>query len=283
MTNPLTSKRRVTRDDVLQYLSTRTVVASSLGPQLDRLRAGTLTSTSRDVPAQVSRLEKQMLEDVVVIRCVDELSKYVSIRFVDCGALRTFAEKARVVEGAFAVAVLRAYYAWGPLSPERGLASVYSLLRSLRPTMKGSHGDEETTAQDFRMGRSTSERSLSASIIADAEIVLAAWIERWERPKASRRERQSTGVAFSPKGKPTFPPEWDTMPWVKAGDFAAAIGAHPNTVRLWCVTGVIPAEKRGPKLWFVHWSQLKSRYDSWIQRIREEDAAITAAQLDIDC
>jgi hypothetical protein len=175
----LAAFRRVHRDDVLQYLAANTLVSSSLGSQLEALRTDAFAEQS--MSEKCARLELKMMRDVAIIRCVDALDQYVSIRFADVECLRRFAARCRTRDGHMVVATIRAFQGWSSKSSERGLAEVFSLMRRKCPTFAQVEFGEEETAQAFREGKANRARIQAARLLADAEIALASWIERWNR------------------------------------------------------------------------------------------------------
>jgi hypothetical protein len=177
-------QRRISRDDVLQYLSADGSTPSALGGQLERLEAGIVGEAQA---IDVSReFDRRMLALVGVIRCVDALERYASIRFVGCVSLRRFAGLASLGDGRACIGVMRAYQTWATKSQERGLAQVHLWMRSRVPTIVEPDTDGDSLVQAFRARKGTASkaRAMALRVLADSELVIAAWIEIWNRKDA---------------------------------------------------------------------------------------------------
>ncbi len=180
--------RRVALNDVLEHLSSETMVGSSFGAQLERARDG--TTGGGDYAQARGAVEERLLSRAAVLRCVDGLQEAVCLsrHGEACVDVRRFAVRVKMGEGAAVVAVLRAYQPWATSSSERGLVAVYEWMRAHSATLPALDiGSEASPAQAFRIGRCKRQRALAAAILADAEVALHAWVESWNSPGARRR------------------------------------------------------------------------------------------------
>lgn len=174
-------RHRVHLRDVLEALTSITAAPSSMGNALDRARDGVSGGTADPVRMQ-GQIEESMLRRAAVFRCVDGLAVYNGIRFAACVDVQAFAKRIRVNDGAVAVAVMRAYQPWVTQSAERALVAVYEWMRSQCPTMPELHADGESSpAQAFRVGKMKMARGVAIRMAADAQVVVATWVEQWNR------------------------------------------------------------------------------------------------------
>lgn len=176
------TQTKVTLNDVLEHLSSVTQTPSSFGSQLERARDG--TTGAADYVLSKEKAEMRLLANAAVIRCVDALSAMPNIFRTGeaCNDIRKFAVRAGMREGAAVIAVMRSYQPWDTLSKERGLAAVYEWARSRNPMLKPADPAGETTvAQAFRVGKAKRARTVAVLLLADAEVALSAWVERWNR------------------------------------------------------------------------------------------------------
>lgn len=173
---------------VLEHLTSQTTVASSTGGQLEKLRDG-VTPGSGDPRFAQGRAEERLLASAAVIRCVDTLQAAPNLYRIGeaCVHVRAFAVRAGIPEGAAVVGILRAYLPWATQWPENGLVHVYQWMRVRRPSLTAldAHG-ESSVAQAFRAGKAKPQRMAAAILVADAEIVLSAWVELWNRKQERR-------------------------------------------------------------------------------------------------
>lgn len=172
---------KVTLGEVLEYLSSTTQAKSPIGCALDRAESGAANSNGDPKRVQ-AKVEESTLREAAVIRCVDKLEVYASVRFVAADDLRRFAKAVRIGDGAAAVGVLRRYQPWATSWPEKGLVEVYGWMRERRPTLPALKAEgESSAAQAFRSGKSKKARAAAIRILADAEVVIGEWVERWNR------------------------------------------------------------------------------------------------------
>jgi hypothetical protein len=177
---------RVSLGDVLELLSGRSLVPSQTGNQCDQLRDG-MTISGGDRQRALERSERNMLRSAAAIRCLDGLLMYRSIRFVPCDDIRRFAQRVGMGEGEAAIGVMRAFQPWASQHAQRGLVEVYEWLRARDPRLKAIDARGEATAeQAFRVGKARGARAHAATLVGDAEVVVSAYVERWNR-QAERR------------------------------------------------------------------------------------------------
>jgi len=195
--------------DLIEHLSTRTTVTQSCARPND--------------PA--------WLHNGNIGHCTEALAAVGKVDdFAPCDVLPRIARRARYKAGAVAVAVLRAYAPWSLLPPdqavdrlaqcppgckcalhglvlgaERGLQAVWALLSSWQ-------GKEV-------LGPFTAEqRARAGRLLADAFIVLSAWVDRWNA-------KQSTASHLTVE------------------EFSAKYKFDNRLVQRWCESGKLPAKK----------------------------------------
>jgi hypothetical protein len=125
--------------------------------------------------------ERQILLRARVVDCVATLTQYAVITFAPCPDVVTFARQAKCRQGAVVVGALRAYQPWGEKSEMKGLAALYQWCAAWNPSCEPVGDDEESTTQAFYAGHAPKARKRAMQLLADAEIVLGAWVERWNR------------------------------------------------------------------------------------------------------
>jgi hypothetical protein len=165
----------VNYDDARQFFAAKTTISSSLGRQLDYLRDGNRPQAHSAVAMQELE-EATRLRFAGVIRCIDALENYPSIRFCWAPDLRKFARQVRLPDGAVAVRVLYAYEAWHPGWPTKGLTDVYRWMCTIDRRLKPMDLENGSAAQGFRVGKSPAARRLAASVVADAHVILAEFV-----------------------------------------------------------------------------------------------------------
>lgn len=166
---------RVSLADAQSVLSGQSLVPSALGSL-----QGDGTAVHDPKRSQAAS-ERKLLRSAAVLRCVEALGRRTSIRFAPCNDLRRFAQRAGITDGEAVLAVLRAFLPWGGSREwePRGVVEVYRWMQSRVPTMRElSGGDLAAAAVD---PRNRERKGRAMSLIADAEIVLSAWVERWNR------------------------------------------------------------------------------------------------------
>lgn len=173
------TRYRVHLNDVLEHLSSYTAAPSSMGNALERARDGVSGGGADPIRAQ-GQMEESLLRRAATIRCVDKLAGYNGIKFAPVDYLGTFAKRIRAQDGAIVVATLRAYQSWAAISKERGLVEVYRWMRSVSATLPPIDTEGEADeAQAFRVGKAKKARGEAARLLADADVVLSVWVERW--------------------------------------------------------------------------------------------------------
>lgn len=172
----------VTYDQARQLLASRTMISSNFGAVLERARDGVSANQIGRMKKQQEDEERRRLRDAFVIRCIDDLFAYKSIRFAWCPDLRKFAQRAHLRDGEAVVRVLRAYEPWATQWPEKGLVEAYTWMRTHdRRLQTILTEDGETAAQAFRMGHSRRARACASSAVADAHVALHTWVALWSR------------------------------------------------------------------------------------------------------
>jgi hypothetical protein len=168
----------VTLDEVLASLVGQGPrIASSTGPQLQRVREGILID--HDPWQSIDQAERAIGRDLGVVRCLEDLA---SVRFVQTrwvSALVSLHRRCKQYnQGAIAVALLRSYGEWGLTSKERALAAVAVLAQRLAG---GTGCDANELADAFRGGREAETRRRAARLYSDAFEVVAEWVRLWNR------------------------------------------------------------------------------------------------------
>lgn len=187
---------RLSLEDALGLLSTRTMSPSTLGAQIERMQEraelGPMPpdyngikpkpSTPDAVKAQADA-ENRMLRDAGVIRCLDAFACVE--RFKGAENLKRVQRAVKAPQGAIATQCLRVYEPWRLLSQERALAAVYAWASVLLPDMfpPVKHDD---LAQGFREGKSTKARTKAADLYADCYLALAEHVVLWNRKQIKR-------------------------------------------------------------------------------------------------
>ena len=185
----LTAVGAVTVDDVLYYLMSRTVVPSALGAQLDRMRSGQSGSPGSGNAAKAAasddavRREMQMLRQAAIYKCVADLEAVTSVDFEPCPDMHKFARQARMNDGQAVVGLLRAYQTRSSQSEQRALADTAVWMLSKAPNAELTEHDESVLAQSFREGKQKRARGRTLRALADAQLVLARWVVRWNRKR----------------------------------------------------------------------------------------------------
>ena len=170
--------RKISFDEIREYLSSTTMVPSTLGRALESMHDGTHGSKGGK-PSD--NADENRLRSAGVINCVATLNNYGTIPFVPCSDLRAFAKKIKTDEGTIVIASMRHYEQWATRNPVRGLAAVYTWMRTLHPGLSPIIHDESDDAQAFVIGKGKVARDRAAAIIADSTVVLGAWVEIWNR------------------------------------------------------------------------------------------------------
>jgi hypothetical protein len=178
---------RVDLYEVLEHLSSETMVSSAFGAQLDKAREG---RSGTDYVRARDGAEMRMLAKAAVIRCVDQLGACPNLFRMGEGltAIRRFAVHAKLVEGAAVVGVMRAYQPWATQRSESGLVAVYRYAAAHGGAPAVDNAGEDSMVNAFRTGKAKRARNVAALLLADAEIALAGWVESWNR-KGARRAR----------------------------------------------------------------------------------------------
>lgn len=198
--------------DAVEYLATDVQRTKAVG-----VRNGVTTD-----------FEDAWLQSASTAGCIETLGKQ---KLEDCKSLDTlpkFARRARVRRGALAVALLRAYFRWERAIPknavdrtkqcelnckcglhglvlgaDRGLFEVYAVMRRLVPAL-GEWGD--------------GAKKSAVAMLADAEIVLSEWIDKWNK-------------------------HGDLTTHITVEQFAKKHNVSERTVRDQCESGRLPAKK----------------------------------------
>lgn len=165
---------RVTVADAQAVLSGDSLVPCSLGKFQSE-------SGGRDPKRAQGAAERRLLRSAAVLRCVEALGKRSRLSFVPCNDLRRFSQKAGLLEGEAAIAVLRAFLPWGSSRQwePRGVVEVYRFMQTRLPMLRPMRGDTPSEAAMDPQNRERKARAMS--LIADAEVVLGAWVEKWNR------------------------------------------------------------------------------------------------------
>lgn len=179
-----------TYNDVRQLLAARTTVSSRFGSVLDKLREGRMgagAAASAYARQVQGHDEVEHLRNASIYRCVDDLYNYASLsRCAWCPDLRKFASRNDLRDGEAVVRVLYAYEPWSSQWPEKGLADVYTWMRSMDRSLGLIRTEDgETEAQSFRLGHSPRARQKASTAVADAHVALHAWVGRWRRRAAN--------------------------------------------------------------------------------------------------
>lgn len=217
--------QRVNMEEVLAHFASRSDVPSAFGNQIEgvkgrsapdsvmRARRREMRDASREEQEhsfwntmkvkgdpigasrdEEARIESRLFDRARVLGCVDGLARYRRITFTMCPSIERFGHSHPVGQGSIVVNVLRSFEEWRTQSPQRGLAAVYSWLCKC-PRREGDTSaawqlpihDEDSLAQAFRTGKAKVCHRRSEEIVADATIVLGAWVELWNR-RAARVE-----------------------------------------------------------------------------------------------
>jgi hypothetical protein len=154
-----------------------------------------------------ANVERGLFARARVLNCVAVLTQYRVISFVRCPDVEAFARSARCAQGAVVVGALRAYEEFRERTTstrrgreqkdqsERGLASLYTWMCAWNPKHQPIEHTEDSVAQAFRAGKAPGPRRRAAALLADSEIVLAEWVEIWNRRAAARHERPEAVLA----------------------------------------------------------------------------------------
>ena len=111
------------------------------------------------------------------------------MRFVLCTDLHRFAGLAQVGDGQAAIMVLRAHQEWATQSTERGLYAVFALMRDRCPWTAPDHEHGvPPTLEEFRNGSLCAKkvRNHALRTLTDAELVLAGWVDIFNRKQVRR-------------------------------------------------------------------------------------------------
>ncbi len=214
--------------EVFEYLASTSQVRSSLGGQLEHLKYGTEADHS---PNNSAGVEQGMIDRADLSHCVSELEKQQNVHWAATDVLPRFALRARLRPGAVAVACVRAYQPWhgdpdlnrpagSPAcgvdrGPDRGLAEVYSWMRGVQGKPVGLEKDK-TLAQSFKAGGLKNHKEEAARMLADADIVVGAWIDLWN---------DKAGFCNH----------------ISVAEFVAKYGTPLSTVLDWCAKGKLDA------------------------------------------
>ncbi len=169
--------------DVLDFLvSSRSHAPSTMGAQLDRLRFG--IQITPDPFRARSEVEDHLLQQAVLLRCIDEFSKREEFsittrqrKAADAGykALIKIQALATVLrsQGSIAIGILRAYQERAKGSQECGLVSVYGFIHDIAPKSIPipPKGDEDLL-QAFRSGAAKRARNMACEAYADSLLAL---------------------------------------------------------------------------------------------------------------
>lgn len=180
----IAGRRRVSYEEILDHFVARTGVSSGFGAQLERARDG-MSGGAADAAVTQARDEVRRLRTAGVLRCVDALAGYASIRWSDCPCddVRKLAQRAKLGDGAAVCLVLGAYQPRAVSWPKQALVEVYELARRLDARLPALEGTaDKTPAQLFREGKHPNAERRAAALVADAQLVVRSWVERWNRP-----------------------------------------------------------------------------------------------------
>jgi hypothetical protein len=199
----------VSADDVLYYLASGYSVGSnaksSLGGQLEQLKAGRLNTTAkerREAPWMAppkkdqpdhrnvdERFHANAMRTAHLDRCVRGFRAQQRVRGRhEPIILGELAIASKMHEGEIAARALSAFQVWATKSEEQALAAVYALMRSIKPDLPDvAQGVEVNMAQAFRVGKGRRARSKAAALWADARLALDDWLTDWN----ARIEREA--------------------------------------------------------------------------------------------
>jgi excisionase family DNA binding protein len=210
--------------EVFEYLASVTQVPSTQG-SLEARCSGVAGGSGEDGS------EQRMIDHANLAHCVSELEKQQNVYWAPTDVLPKFALKTRLRPGAVAVCVVRAYQPWhcdpdlsrpagtpsigADRGPNRGLAEVWQWMQKVQgqpvPSIKG-----ETAAQSFKTGNLKGHKKNAAALLADADIVVAAWVDLW-----------NTKAGFKSH--------------ITTGEFAQRYNVPLSTVQRWCAQGKLDA------------------------------------------
>lgn len=174
------SRTPVTYDDVLSFLKPYSLVPSSLGSQLQKLRDG--VSIYPDPHRATDMMHTKLLADAAILRCIDTLKKKDSIqRYCSTPSLSRFSKTLNVQEGGVAIGVLLAFSRWDTISKERGFAEIYSFTRKLQ----GKWSPTETMADLFRNSKAPVAYKLAKTLLYESETILKVWVQLWNSNKVA--------------------------------------------------------------------------------------------------
>jgi len=175
-----------------------------MGAQLDRLRFG--IHLSPDPYRQRSEVEDQLLQQAVLIRCIDEFTRReefsVTTRQRSAAeggyrALTRIQDKATIhrPQGSIAVGILRAFQERSRGSQECGLVAVYNYVQSIAPSVvpPPPKGDEDLL-QAFRTGHAARARKFVCEAHADSLLALQDHVRVFNKRERKKDEKVAGAV-----------------------------------------------------------------------------------------
>lgn len=179
----LIPRRRVSYDDMRFFLyAPGCDTPSSQGAMCERARDG-LTGPA-DAKLAQEKQEVRFLRGRPERDCLARLASRSSIRWRGCvyPTIRGFARRTGIADGRVAVEVLAAYYPWATKWESHGLYCVYEWMRTQDAAMAAIKADlGKSPAQQFRENKHPKALRLASAMFADARLILASWIEIWNR------------------------------------------------------------------------------------------------------
>jgi len=179
--------------DILDSLVARSSAPSTMGAQLDRVMFG--IQLTPDPFRQKADAEDQMLQEAVVIRCIDTFSvrEEFSVttrqrKAADAGfkVLTKLHDRSGKPQGSIAIGILRAYHERCTCSKgqseERGLVSVYQYLTSIAPdSVPPPPKNEPDLVMAFRTGVAKRARAMACEAYADALLALSGHVRAFNK------------------------------------------------------------------------------------------------------
>lgn len=171
----LASNQSLSVDEVRNHLMSRSLVSSSMGAQLARVRDGLgFDSGHHDETASV---ERRLLRSAVILRFMDG---FTSTRhfYLETPTTRRLAARLASSEGYLATGVLRSFYRWQSQSEFRGLAEISTWLHG---QLGGNEECVEDLAKNFRSRENRRLYAEASELEAEAEVALGNAVARWNR------------------------------------------------------------------------------------------------------
>lgn len=169
--------RKIHMDEVMAHLVADTIVPSTFGAQLDRLKYG-IHGHADPVKARKDA-EDHILEQAELIGVIDRFAKIDQFRPA-YKLLEKIQRHARRPQGQIALGVMGAYQKWVTnAGNERGFLAVYAYLAKIAPSISPPVAPEfDKALQSFRDGSARQARDYAAGAYADSILALSAYLKR---------------------------------------------------------------------------------------------------------